>query len=201
MLPAKGFVRVDGLPSAFVNFDEAAWQKIRSSRNIRRKLKAAASLRYEEHQGIPREYIDTIYDLYQNTHARATTTFGKLTKEYFQTTSADSIYSLIFIESRLVGFSQILRKRESAVASFMGMDYEVNESVGLYFAIVIRIMDIAPAWGLKVIEMGETSYSFKKRIGCELQNTWIYYRHRNPMANALLRRLAWLLEPSPAELE
>ena len=199
-LPAKGFVRVDGLPSAVMHFDETKWKEVRASRNFRRKLKAAAALRYEEYEGLPSAYIDALYELYEATHSRAPTTFGKLTKDYFINTSSASVFSLVFLEQRLVGFSQILRKGHSAVASFMGMDYEVNESIGLYFAIVIRIMDISPIFGLRTIDFGETSYSFKKRIGCKMEPTWIYYRHRNALINEVLRRMSWALQPSPEDL-
>jgi hypothetical protein len=66
---------------------------------------------------------------------------------------------------------------------------------------VVRIMDIAEREGLRSIDLGETSYAFKKRIGCRLEPTWIYYRHRNPLMNWALARMAWILEPSEEELK
>ena len=199
-LPAAGFVRVSGLPVAIVDFNVERWRDLRSSRNLRRKLKEGAKIRYEEHVGLPTQYLDSIYELYSATHARAKTTFGKLTKDFFLMSSPISVYILLFSEERLIGFAQIMRKADSAVASFMGMDYSVNEQVGLYFLIVMRIMDAAEGLGLKTIELGETSYTFKKRIGASLAPTWIYYRHQNWIANWVLGKLAPLLEPSADEL-
>lgn len=199
-LPAAGFVRVDGLPICVMHFDAAKWQQTRSSRNMRRKLKSSAAVRFEEHWGLPEQHADRIFELYGQTHERALVVFGRLTPEYFHRTSERSLYTLAFSGDQLVGFAQILVKGEAAVANFMGMDYRVNEALGLYFAIVIHIMDLAGQLGLKTVDLGETSYTFKRKVGCDVEPTWIYYRHRNPVMNWLLRRLAWILAPSEEEL-
>jgi hypothetical protein len=200
-LPAEGFVRVDGLPCCVMKFDAETWRQTRASRNIRRKIKASAAIRFEERRGLPEDLLDSIFELYCATHARALVTFGRLTRDYFRNTSAQSIYTLAFLDDKLIGFAQIMVKQTSAVASFMGMDYSVNEAHGLYFAIVVSIMDIAEREGLRSIDLGETSYAFKKRIGCTLEPTWLYYRHRNPVMNWALARMAWILEPSEEELK
>lgn len=200
-LPAERYVRVRGLPVAAIDFDAAKWAEVRASRNIRRKIKEGSAWRLEESVGLPRQHLDRIYDLYCQTHARATTTLGRLTAEFFVESSEISVYSLVFDGDVLIGFSQIMRSGDRAVASFMGMDYSVADRTGLYFVIVIRILDLAPQLGLRRIELGETSYTFKQRVGCVLEPTWIYYRHRNALGNALLSRLAWLIEPTEDELK
>ena len=85
------------------------------------------------------------------------------------------------------------------VGKYFGMDYTVNPEHDLYFALCLRFIDITSS-GFKEIEFGETSYHFKKELGCELVDTWIYYRHRNHIAHALLARFAFLLEPSKNNL-
>ena len=64
----------------------------------------------------------------------------------------------------------------------------------------LRAVDIAIANGCIEIELGETNYTFKKNLGCDLINTWVYYRHRNWFTNLLLARIAFLLAPSEKEL-
>lgn len=86
------------------------------------------------------------------------------------------------------------------VGKYLGMDYTVNREHELYFALSLRAMDICARRGFKEIELGETSYHFKKELGCKLVDTWVYYRHRNPLAHALLARFAFLLEPSVKDL-
>lgn len=199
-LPAPDFVRARGLPSAVMHFRPADWEASCRSRNLKRKRKKSAALRFEEHEGLPEAHAQRMYELYSMTYERAGTKFGKLTLEYFKQTAGMSISLMAFLGSELVGFAQILRKENTAVASFMGMDYEVNEAHGLYFAIVMRIMDLANELGLTEIEFGETSYTFKRQIGCELIDTWIYYKHRNVLFTALLAQIVGLLEPSEDEL-
>ena len=76
------------------------------------------------------------------------------------------------------------------------MDYSVSREHELYFALNLHAIQICSDRGYKEIEFGETSYCFKKALGCTLIDTWLYYRHRNPLAHALLARFAFLLAPS-----
>lgn len=85
------------------------------------------------------------------------------------------------------------------VGKYLGMDYTVSRKHQLYFALCLRAMDMCASRAFKEIEFGETSYHLKKELGCELVNSWNYYRHRNPIAHRFLARLAFLFEPSRNE--
>lgn len=43
-------------------------------------------------------------------------------------------------------------------------------------------------------------YDFKKKVGSDFVETWIYYRHSNRLINWLLSRFRSLLEPSEEDL-
>lgn len=202
-LPALGFVRVAGLPVAVLHLDGDFWGTLhrhKKRNDFTRKLKASAALRFEEHDGLPGEYLERAYQLYLNTRSRSSILFECLSPAYFSSTSALSIYILAFLQDRLVGFAQLLPKGSRVVGKYLGMDYTVSREHELYFALSLRTIDISASRGFKEIEFGETSYHFKKELGCELVDTWLYYRHRNPIAHTLLARFAFLLEPSKNEL-
>ena len=55
--------------------------------------------------------------------------------------------------------------------------------------------------GLTEMECGPTSYDFKRRLGCELVPTFVYYRHDNPALHWLLGHARSWLEPSEEELK
>ncbi len=202
-LPATGFVRVAGLPVAVLHFDGDLRSNVhghKTRNDLRRKLKASAALRFEEHDGLSVEYLARVHQLYLNTRNRSPIRFECLSPAYFLNTSALSIYILAFLNDRLVGFAQMLPKGSKVVGKYLGMDYAVSREHELYFALYLHAMDICTHRGFKEIEFGETSYQFKKELGCELIDTWLYYRHRNPVVHALLARFAHLLEPSGSEL-
>jgi Acetyltransferase (GNAT) domain len=202
-LPAPGFVRVAGLPVAVLHLGGDFWSTLHNHKkrnDFTRKFKSSAALRFEEHDGLPVEYLEQVYKLYLNTRSRSSIQFECLSPEYFSNTSALSIYVLAFLQDRLVGFAQLLPKGNRVVGTYLGMDYEINREHGLYFAFYLRALDMCARRGYKEIDFGETGYHFKKELGCELVETWTYYRHRNPFAHALLKRVAFLLEPSGNEL-
>jgi hypothetical protein len=64
----------------------------------------------------------------------------------------------------------------------------------------MKAVDHAIACGCSELELGETNYAFKKSLGSELIPTWVYYRHRNPLVNFVLARLAFLFTPSEKDL-
>lgn len=202
-LPAPGFIRVAGLPVAVLHLDGDFWSTLhrhKKRNDFTRKLKASAALRFEEHDGLPSEYLERVHQLYLNTRSQSPIQFECLSPAYFSSTSALSIYILAFLQERLVGFAQLLPKGNRVVGKYLGMDYTVSREHELYFALYLRAMDISARRGFKEIEFGETSYHFKKELGCELVETWVYYRHRNPLVHALLAHFAFLIEPSKNEL-
>ena len=202
-LPATGFVRVAGLPVAVLHFEGDFWNNLhghKTRNDIRRKLKASSVLRFEAHDGMPVEYLERVRQLYLNTRNRSPIQFECLSAEYFLNTSQLSIYVLAFLNDQLVGFAQMLPKGDKVVGKYLGMDYTISREHDLYFALYLHALEICTQRGYKEIEFGETSYHFKKELGCELVDVWHYYRHRNPIVHALLSRFAFLLEPSDNEL-
>jgi hypothetical protein len=201
-LPASGFIRVVGLAVAVLHLEGDFWSTLHSHKkrnDFTRKLKASAALRFEDHNGLPVKYLQRVHQLYLNTRNQSPIQFECLSEAYFSSTSTLSIYILAFLQDRLVGFAQLLPKMDRMVAKYLGMDYTVSREHDLYFALYLRALDICASSGVKEIEFGEASYHFKKELGCELVDTWIYYRHRNPLVHALLARFSFLLEPGCSE--
>ena len=163
-LLAHGFVRVAGLPVAAMRFDEDAWNIRRKKRNFTRKLKASAALRFEEHEGLPSEYLEQVYQLYLNTLNESPIHFERLSPEYFSNTSELSIYILVFLQDRLVGFVQLISKGDKVAGKYLGMDYTVSREHELYFALCLRIVDMSTRRGFKEIEFGET-LSIQEKTG------------------------------------
>ena len=195
-LPVPDFVRVAGLPVAVLQLHENFWETLKSHRrNFRRKRKAASRLRHEVVEGLPEQHLEQVYRLYLNSYTQAKMRFECLSPAYFSATAHLSTYLLVFLGEQMVGFIQMIRKGPGMIAFYMGLDYTVGRKHGVYFAMALRAVDIAIASGCSEIELGETNYSFKKNLGCDLVNTWVYYRHRNRFANWLLARAAFLLTP------
>lgn len=200
-LPAPDFVKVNGLPVAVLKLRENFWETLKSHRrNFKRKMKAASELRFEVVEGLPEQYRDQIFRLYLNSYNKANVRFECLSPAYFKSTAHLSNYLLVYLGEKIVGFIQMILKGARMTTLYMGLDYSVDRKYGVYFAMAMKAVDLAIASGCNEIELGETNYSFKKDLGSDLIDTWVYYRHRNPLANFLLARFAFLFTPSKKDL-
>lgn len=202
-LPLAGFVQAAGLPVPVVPLRADYFDAMQSKRRnlLKRKLKKAATLRYEEHDSLPPELVEKVYALYLNTYQKAELKFEKLTPEYFSGTSKISKYLLFFYDDELIGFTQLIGKNGYLVNRYIGLDYDKSTSHNLYFVMFIRAVEMAVREGYTALEMGATSYEFKRILGARQVPTWNYYRHTKPWANWILGKLRTVLEPSASELK
>lgn len=141
-----------------------------------------------------------MYQLYLNTYHKAGLKFEKLTPGYFVNTSALSQYLLFYRGDELIGFTQLIGKGQQLVNRYIGLDYEISNEYGLYFAMFIRAIEFGIREGFTEIELGATSNEFKRILGARQVPTWNYYRHTRPWLNRLLGKLCSVLEPSESEL-
>jgi hypothetical protein len=201
-MPAVGFVQAKGLPVAVLTMRENFWQSMSSARrrNIKRKRKKASALRFEVLRGLPDPYPQLVHDLYIKVHDRSKIQFERLDLNYFVSTAPISQYVLAYLGEELVGFVQTFEKDKRMVAQYIGIDDAFNRAHGIYFALAIRVVDLAIELGCAEIELGETHYEFKKALGCSLQETSVYFRHRNPWMHRLMSLFSFVFEPSEEEL-
>jgi len=201
-MPAVGFVQAKGLPVAVLTMRENFWQSMSSARrrNIKRKRKKASALRFEVLRGLPDPYPQLVHDLYIKVHDRSKIQFERLDLNYFVSTAPISQYVLAYLGEELVGFVQTFEKDKRMVAQYIGIDDAFNRAHGIYFALAIRVVDLAIELGCEQIELGETHYEFKRALGCSLKETSVYFRHRNPWMHRLMSLFSFVFEPSEEEL-
>jgi hypothetical protein len=201
-LPLPGFVRARGLPVAVLDLAADYWKSIGTDRrnNFKQKLRQGRSLTVIERDGCDDALAQSLFALYLQTYQRAAIKFELLTPKYFTATADISRYLLFYEQDRLIGFVQLICTPPRMVFRYIGMDYERNRRYGLYFLLFLKGIEVCLREGLTEMECGPTSYDFKRRLGCRMQETFVYYRHRNPFLHWLLGRARGLLEPSEEEL-
>jgi len=201
-LPLPGFVRVRGLPVAVLTIEGDYYSMLDAHRrkDFRHKLQAARSLRVERYHTLPEYLLPSVHQLYLNTLAQAPVRFETLTREYFRQVGGLGQFHLYFEGERLIGFVQMLTRGDQANFKYMGMDYRRNHPYFLYFVMCLRALEASLHAGCPRVNLGASSYQAKRLLGCHLIETSIYYRHNNALANWLLGKLKFLLEPSTDEL-
>jgi len=168
--------------------------------DYRHKLQAASTLRFEEYSTLPAELLPAVFRLYLDTLTHAELRFEVLTPEYFSAMAGVGKFHLYFEGERLIGFVQLLTQSKKTNIKYIGVDHQRNRQYFLYFVMCIRAIQAAQRAGCTRVELGVSSYQAKQLMGCELIATRVYFRHRNPLANWLLSRCRFLIEPGRAEL-
>lgn len=201
-LKLDNFNAVRGLPVPVLDVGEDYWTQLKHKvrTDLKRKLKASAGLRCEEVDGLPAAYLPRVHELYRQTSGHADIHFEDLPQAYFQETAAISKYIFYFEGDSMIGFHQLLRTDQTLCCKYLGMDYDRSHQFKLYFALMLQAIDISIRDGIRQIDFGVTSYAFKRYIGSELTETFNYFRHRNPIVNAILTKASFLLEPDESEL-
>lgn len=202
-LPLPGFTRIRGLPVAQLSIkgDYYSGLDARRRNDFKHKLGNAQTLHVEASNSLPEQLIPKVFELYLNTYNRASLKFEQLNLTYFHKTVAISKFLLFFEADVMIGFVQIIAKKDKAALKYVGMDYLHNRQYGLYYVMCLKAIEVCMHEGYRRLELGVSSYHFKHLLGCEQVETSIYFRHSNRLANWLLGKLKFLLEPNRDDLE
>ena len=191
---AHGLRRQPGLPTGFLDIRYADVDAYLASlsagtrRDMRRKLKAAAALRVEWRRDID-GISEDVMRLYEATYARAEFDFEKLTPDYFSGVLRElgerASCVTYWLGERLVAFNLVLHDRERLIDKFLGMDYAVARDYNLYFVSWIENVRWCIANGVPLYQSGQGLHREKVRLGSRLAANWLWYRHRNPVLDAI----------------
>jgi hypothetical protein len=189
-MPLRGFASEPGLPVAVLeikgDFYSGHKQHVRS--DFRRRMRKAAALRIEEHDGYPKFVAERLHELYLQVLEHSEFSLEKLTPEFFEKLGPISKYALYWEGSKLIGWSLLLCGRGRMHYKYLGMDYERGRRHGLYFIMCLSHIEICLRDGITTYQTGATSYPFKQRLGSTLQPVRLYFRHRNLVLNWVIQR-------------
>lgn len=189
-LPVRGFATEPGLPVAVLeikgDFYSSLKQHVRS--DFRRRMRKAAALRIEEHDGWPAFVGERLYELYLEVLDHSEFSLERLTPAFFEKLGDAAKYVLYWEGDTLIGFSLLLCGRGRMHYKYLGMDYERGHRHGLYFIMCLSHIEICLRDGISIYQTGATSYPFKERLGSRLQPVNLYFRHRNPVLNWVIER-------------
>jgi predicted N-acyltransferase len=207
-LPALGYTRVASMPDVtldldFKNFDEHLQRSLSSAtrKDLRRKFRDArrlAPVTLEVTNDIS-DRVDELYPLYLQVYERATLRFERLTPEYLRglgRTMPDRARFFIWTQrGKPVAFNACTLHENSIWADYLGMDYGVALDLHLYFIVMRDVIDWGCQAGLRRYCGTSLGYEPKLRLGLHLLPMDLYLRHRNPIANGILSRVAPWLSP------
>lgn len=199
VLRSRGYSKMASLPVAaldlpFANVDEYLASLSASVRqDLRRKVrKSAASVRFTECSGVTGIEAELAH-LYEETRTNAKGDYGNFDAlspryvEHVLDTARDGARVLLgWVGDTLASYSLMLVGPDCAYAHQIGMRYPLARENNLYFLNWLAAVRFCIERGIRRLEFGQTSYPLKVRLGCRLEPSWIYFRHRLRPVNAAL---------------
>jgi peptidoglycan biosynthesis/recognition FemAB-like protein len=171
-------------------------------RNLRKKLRlsrAHVDVEVEIVANPDTARVAEIWQLFQNTYARATTRFERLTEKFWEVVCQQARSRLLILRERssgkAVAFMLIVLNGKRAINKFIGLDYGFGDKGYLYFRLWEEFVRFAIAAKAEEVQSGQTGYRAKLDIGHELVPLKNFFRYRNPViqmiAAFLAKRISW----------
>jgi uncharacterized protein len=170
--------------------------------NLRKKLRLSRAHIDVEVEVVSKPdsaHVAEIWRLFQNTYARATTRFERLTETFWEFVCRQAQSRCIILRERssgkAVAFMLAIVQGKCVINKFIGLDYGFGSKVYLYFRLWEEFMRFAIDAGAEEVQSGQTGYRAKLDVGHELVPLNNYFRYRNPLiqtiASFLAKRISW----------
>jgi len=194
-----GFTRVATLPLATLHVpfksEEEYLKSLSSSMrsDLRKKMRRAANVTLEWRDTI--EGIeDQLFELFEETRANSKADYGAFDdvpagyfREIMQTAGDKAKVMVAHVDGEMVSFNIALIKPNRVLAKYIGMRYPAAREHNLYFVNWMAMVRFCIERSIPWLQIGQTSYRQKARMGCKFKRSWIYFKHRNPAINPLFK--------------
>lgn len=200
------FAEAVSLPFCQINteFDsvEAYFQSLprKVRQDLRRKMRQSAELKIEYTRNAD-AWMDRIYQLYVEQSQRSELSFGIHNRMYFSEICRrvpGAQYVLFFDGDELIGFNLIIETATCLVDKYIGMDPIKGRANNVYFAAFIEKIRYCVEHKLPVCHLGAAAEGVKVRMGAYMLPSYVFFRHRNPLVNLVLKKLVPVLSYKPA---
>lgn len=205
-LVGLGFAKIKSLPNAYLDLPYPSWdaflaaQSRSDRRYFTRKERTLDRLRLEYREEIG-DLSPRLHALYEQTRDQSKGDYGgfeTLHPDYFDAVKRHcgdrAQFMLCWLGDELVGFQLLMLGDTELSGKVIGMNYAVARELNLYFININQAIRLAILKRIPHIRMGNTAYSVKMVYGARLAPHWIFFKHRSAAVNALLRRLAPLID-------
>jgi len=190
------------LPVPFASIDAYLGTLGKSTRkDLRRKLRTPAP-RIEWRRQID-DVLPDIMRLYEATLNRSDLQFERLPAGYFtgilEQLGERAACVLYWVDEQLVAFNLVLIDQHRLIDKFFAHDLSVTREHNLYFRSWLANVDYCIQQRIPLYECGQAGYASKLRLGCQFTGNMLFFRHRNPLLNALLKLIKRFVRPDRSD--
>jgi len=203
-LTTEGFTRASSLPGCSVDirwpdrtqYEDALRSGYRRQLQLDRQAMRESGLEFAVGQGLLPD-LATVHQLYSLVMARAQNKMEILPVAFFselEKAAPGKLWSVVaHYEGRPVANAIVLWDKPVCYFLLAGLDYAHLGETHTYQNLVSEVIGTAISLGASHLELGQTSYALKGRLGGKTTSRDIWLRHLEPLRNRLLAAAAPLL--------
>lgn len=202
------FVSMRSLPTASLCVDfpdiDAYLGRLSSAtrKDMRRKIRAASHVSVERVTELG-DLLPLFLEFYQDTRKRSEWQFEQLTSEYFtgvlSNMPENSFCNVYRANDEVLAFNLLLHDETRLVDKFFCMDAERGRPYNLYYVSWFENIKYCLSHGIGTYQSGQAYYQNKIRLGSNLTENALFFRHRNRLVHSLLRLASPLFAPGASE--
>jgi len=130
------------------------------------------------------------YKLYHQVIKRAVNKLEELNEEFFKyllkRMDEDIMILAIEIENDIVGAAIIIKEKKKLTYLLVGIDYNIQEHQLILMNLLYGIFKLAMDYGCDILDLGQTSYWLKQRLGGECTKEYFYLKSNRFLIHHLL---------------
>lgn len=192
-----GYFRAPSLPSCRLDLTHASFSAYLASMRAGYRRQARATLRARGEHGLDVRVVDPdaplrteMHRLYGQVMDRAEYQLERLGPDFFHALSrnlpeAETI--LVRREGRVLAHSVLAHGPTRSLFLLTGIDYARNRRYQAYLNAVLEVVARCLERGARSVELGQTSWTLKARLGAVATRRHLYFRHRNPLLHRALK--------------
>lgn len=140
------------------------------------------------------EFTQEMYQLYEQVYNHSTYSLEKLNLEFFKNDISKII--TFTANNKVSAILQLIedRKNDTLIFEFGGYDYSVAHEYDLYHNMLIYIVKYAISNNFKYINLGQTAYDAKLKLGAKMNYNYFLLSHSNKLVNSLIKTHIHFLE-------
>jgi predicted N-acyltransferase len=210
-LTENGYFRVPSMPSCTLDIVWPSFEEYVGAMRAGYRRQIMASLRSRDDLGITVRRVQAweaqaarIFPLYEQVMDRAPFQLERLNLEFFRRLASDlgGLTSALLVErdGALLAAAVLLHAPGSLTFLLAGIDYSQHRQSQAYLTLVTEIVAEAFRCRARRLDLGQTTYDLKQRLGADTSPRWLYVKCSNPVVHLTLRVASRALFPkiSPA---
>lgn len=203
-----GYFRVPSLPSCHLElpFEDMKGFSDAMRSGYRRQLRHTERERQGNHLTVRRiddwdSLESTLFELYEQVMDRAEYQMERLNAAFFRELriAFGDQSRVLTVENEggdVLAFALMLHGKLRSTFLVAGIRYPAPGALAAYRSVVTETVADALRHGASALEMGQTSYGIKTRLGAPPTARHLYIRHRNPLVHRLVRASGGMLFPN-----